>query len=151
MTEQPDSSADAAPEYRNLHGRAWAAAMAAFLAHNVEEVVSDLPAWATAHPVLPWLGWMAPAGLFTAAVGAVTLAVGALALYAMTTAPRWGSWALAAFAVVMLLNAVSHIVLSVMTSTMMPGALTAMVVIVPVFAAVLWAVLRRAQPARSQS
>ncbi len=151
MTEQSDFSADATPEYRTSHGRAWAAAMAAFLVHNVEEIVSDLPGWVAEHPVLPWFGWMAPAGLFTTAVGVLTLAVGALALYAMTTAPRWGGWALVAFAIVMLVNAVSHIVLSVMTSTIMPGALTATVVIVPVFAAVLWAVLRRVRPARSPS
>jgi hypothetical protein len=126
------------------HRRAWAAGIAAFLVHNVEEVASDLPAWAVAHPVLLWLGWMAPAGWFAIAVGVLTLGVGGLALYAMSTAPRWSGWALVAFAVVMLANAASHIVLSVMTSSVMPGVVTAGLVIAPVFAGVLWAVLRRA-------
>ena len=147
MNEQPDSSADAAPECYPSHGRAWAAAMAAFLLHNVEEVASDLPAWVAAHAILPWLGWMAPAGWFTTAVGVLTLAMGGLALYAMSTAPRWSGWALIVFAVLMLMNAASHVALSVMTSSAMPGVVTAAAVNVPVFSAVLWATLRPTHPA----
>src|SRR5690349_16630053 len=36
--------------------RAWMAAAAAFLVHNVEETALDLPGWSLAHPVLPWFG-----------------------------------------------------------------------------------------------
>lgn len=125
------------------HGRTWAAAMAAFIAHNVEESVLNLPAWVEAHPVLPWLGWMAPAGTFATAVGVLTAAVGGVAIYAMATGPRWSRWALIVFAVVMLLNAVSHVALSLIASSAMPGMWTAAFVVAPVFTGVLWAVLRR--------
>ncbi|MDP3740087.1 MAG: HXXEE domain-containing protein [Hyphomonadaceae bacterium] len=146
MTDEQSPSPDAGPAPYSSHGRAWAAAMAAFLIHSVEEVALNLPAWVGAHPVLPWLGWMAPAGMFATVVGVLTAVVGGLAIYAMATAPRWSRRVLIVFAAVMLGNAASHIVLSAMTSSLMPGVATAGLVVVPVFAGVLWAVLRRAQP-----
>jgi hypothetical protein len=140
--EQPALSAPSGSP-APAHGRAWAAAMGAFLIHNVEEVTLDLPRWTEAHPVLPWLNWMAPTGLFPVTVGVLTAAMGGLALYAMAMAPRWGRLALGAFSIVMLTNAASHIALSVWTSSLMPGAVTAAGVVAPIFAGVLWAVLRR--------
>lgn len=116
--------------------------MAAFLAHNVEEVALDLPAWRTSHQQFAWLGWMETPGLFATAVGVLSLAVGAIALYAMSTAPRWSRAALAVFATIMLVNAASHILLSIMTQSLMPGAVTAAVLIVPIFTGVLWAIRR---------
>jgi hypothetical protein len=125
------------------HGRAWATAMTAFLVHNVEEVIGDLPSWAASQSLLPWLGWMAGSGPFVISVGVLTLAVGGIALFAMTTAPRWSRAALVVFAVVMLGNAAGHIALSLWTSTLMPGAVTAAIVVAPVFVGVLLAAPKR--------
>lgn len=124
--------------------RAWMAAAAAFLVHNVEEVVLDLPVWSAAHPILPWLNWMEQPGAFPLAVGVLSLAVGSGAIYAIATGPSWSGWALACFAIVILINAASHVALSVMTSSLMPGVFTAGLVITPVMLGVLWAMKRRA-------
>lgn len=124
------------------HRRAWAAAMVAFLAHNAEEVALDLPAWSESHTIIPWLGWMGPPGAFTIAIGLISLAVGAVALYAIATGPRWSRLALEIIAIVMLVNAATHVTLSVVTSTLMPGVVTAALVVAPVMTGVLWAVRR---------
>ena len=129
------------------HGRAWAAAMTAFLVHNVEEVAGDLPSWAASHSLLPRLGWMAGSGRFVVSIGVLTLTVGAIALFAMTTAPRWSRAVLVVFAVVMLVNAASHVALSLWSSSLMPGTVTAAIIVAPVFVGVLLAVLRRRSPA----
>ncbi len=81
----------------------------------------DLPHGLQRTRVLPWLnGWPRPASLLAAI--ASRLVVGALALYARAaTGPAWSRWALGALSVVMLANAASHIVLSAMTASLMPG------------------------------
>lgn len=124
--------------------RAWMAAVSAFLVHNIEEIVLDLPRWSAAHPALPWLAWMEQPGAFTLAVGVLSLAVGLCAIYAIATGPSWSGRALAIFSSIMLLNAASHVALSVMTSSPMPGVVTALLVITPVMLGVLWAIRRRA-------
>lgn len=114
------------------------AAAAAALAHNAEESMLGLPSWVSAHPVLPWLGWMAAPGVFDIGVAVVSLLVGVLALYAIATGPSWSRLALRILAVVMLANAASHIVLSIGTGSLMPGCVTAIVVLAPVMVGVLW-------------
>lgn len=125
--------------------RAWMAAAAAFLIHNVEETTLDLPGWSVAHPVLTWFGWMEQPGLFSIAVGIMSLAVGCGAIYAIATGPSWSGWVLHLFAFVMLLNALGHISISLMTSSLMPGVITAVLVILPVMAGVFWVTRDRAR------
>lgn len=120
------------------HRRAWTAAAAAVLVHNAEESFLGLPGWVIAHPVLPWLDWMASPGAFDVGVAVVSLAVGLLALYAIATGPTWSRFALRALAVVMLINAASHVGLSLVTASVMPGSVTALFLLMPVMAAVLW-------------
>lgn len=126
------------------HRRAWIVSTAAFVIHNVEEAALGLPAWIRAHPVLPWLDWMAPEGAFHYTLGIVSLGVCTLALHAIFTGPTWSPLALQIFAIVMLLNAASHIALSAITASVMPGATTAALVILPVMAGVLHAVRQHA-------
>lgn len=125
------------------HRRAWMAAAAAFLVHNIEETVLDLPGWSAAHQAAPWLAWMEQPGAFTIAVGVLSLTVGLCAIYAIATGPSWSGWALAILAIIMLLNVASHIALSIMTSSLMPGVFTAVLVITPVMFGLLWAMRRR--------
>ena len=120
------------------HRRAWTAAAAAVLTHNAEESVYDLPGWAATHPVLPWLDWMASPGAFDIGVAVVSLAVGMLALYAIATGPSWSRLALRVLALVMLINAASHVGLSLATASVMPGSVTALFLLMPVMAVVLW-------------
>lgn len=120
------------------HRRAWTAAAAAVLAHNAEESLLGLPGWVSAHPALPWLDWMAWPGAFDIGVAIVSLLVGVLALYAIATGPTWSRLALRVLAFVMLINAASHVGLSLMTASVMPGAVTALFVLAPVMGIVLW-------------
>ena len=71
------------------HRRAWIAATAAFLAHNVEEAALDLAAWTETQRSFPWLGWMGPPGVFDSALAIISLAVCVLAIYAIATGPGW--------------------------------------------------------------
>ncbi len=124
------------------HRRAWMAWIAALLAHNAEEVASDLPAWSERQTIIPWLGWMGPPGAFTAAVAIVSLVAGGVALYAIATGPRWSSAVLGILAIIMLVNAATHFALSVATGTLMPGVVTAALIVAPVMAGILWAIRR---------
>lgn len=124
------------------HRRAWMAWIAAFLAHNAEEVASDLPAWSERQTLIPWLGWMGPPGAFTAAVTILSLVAGAVTLYAIATGPRWSGLVLGILAIIMLVNAATHIALSVATGTLMPGVATAALVVAPMMAGILWAMRR---------
>lgn len=124
--------------------RAWTATATAFLLHNVEEVVLNLPDWSASHPAPPWFSWMQQPGVFAIAVGALSLAVGCCAIYAIATGPSWSRWGLTLLATVMLLNAASHVGLSIMTSTLMPGVITATLVVAPAMLGAIWAAWRRA-------
>lgn len=63
----------------------------------------------------------------------------AFALWCQFRPHRWQAPMLRLFALVMLLNAGSHLALSLITASIMPGLVTALLVIVPVFG---WIVLR---------
>lgn len=112
--------------------RFWAAALALGL-HNAEEIALDLPGWASSHPELVTLTWSANSAAFT--ITAVLL-VGAAVLFALGAQlrpQRWMSSALRLFAIIMLVNAASHLALSIWTGSVMPGTWTAGLVVLPVF------------------
>lgn len=116
----------------SLARRAGAAALALFV-HNSDEILGDLPGWAAARPELGWMAraqaghWFVPT-----AIGLVVLAAG-LALWAFMAPARWMETALRLFAWVMLFNAATHLALGLMTASVMPGLISAMLVLVHVF------------------
>jgi hypothetical protein len=122
-----------------LAARAWAAALALSI-HNAEEIALGLPGWAEAHPQTAGFNWSAGSNafMFTAVLlmGAAFLS----ALMAQLSPRRWmGAW-LKVVAVVMLVNAASHLALSVYTGSLMPGVVSAFLVLLPVFG---WIALAR--------
>lgn len=114
--------------------RFWVAAFALAL-HNAEEVWRDLPAWADAHPATAAFNWSSDSGAFATIAGLIVFAVVGLALAAQFRPAPWMAPLLRALSIVMLLNAASHIGLSLYTGSLMPGVITAVFVLVPVF---LW-------------
>ncbi len=114
----------------------------AFLAHNAEEALLDLPVWSAAHSPARWTSWGEHPGRFEIAVGALSLVVIALAIWVTTRKPAWSKPALQVFAVIMLVNVVTHISLSVMTGSAMPGLTTALIVIAPMMTGILWLLAR---------
>lgn len=121
----------------------WAAATAAFLIHNAEEVIFGLPAWANAHPTAGWVATMMPEQRFVPAVIGLSIVVLALAVLGTWRPAPWSRQVLRFFAVVMLLNAASHVGLSLWTASIMPGLWTALILLLPVLG---WIAIR--PPAR---
>ncbi|HJE57134.1 MAG TPA: HXXEE domain-containing protein [Nocardiopsis listeri] len=103
----------------------WWLTVAVFALHNAEEYLRDLPAWALVH---------APAGIASAhggqagfGIAAALLTVAALVVAGQATVarPGWSTEVLVCFAFVLILNAGSHLAFSALTGTLMPGVLTA--------------------------
>ncbi len=110
----------------------------AFALHNAEELLLDLPLWVASRPQLGVIaalqggGWFAPAAL-ALSIGAVLFA-----LIAARFPHPWMGFLLRIAAVLMLANSLSHLVFSIVTASLMPGTLTALVVVAPVS---LWLLL----------
>ncbi len=121
----------------SLPARAWVFALA-FALHNAEELLLDLPLWVASRPQLGVLaalqggGWFAPAAL-ALSIGAVLLA-----LIAARFPQRWMEFLLRIAAVLMLANSLSHLAFSILAESLMPGTLTALLVVAPVS---LWLLL----------
>lgn len=120
---------------RPLAAQAWAAA-AALALHNAEEVLGGLPAWGRAYPRYSLAIWSDRTFAVLATV--LVLAAGCFALWCQCSTNRWQNRVLGLFTVVMLFNVASHLALSVMTASRMPGLLTALSVNLPVFGCIVW-------------
>ena len=116
--------------------RLWLPVLALFSLHNIEEIGLDLPAWGRAHGfVLPTTA-LDRTG-FALLIAGLTLAVIALA-YALRASARFTRLALLGFLGAMALNFVQHIALSLVTTSVQPGVISA-VLLMPVFG---WLFLR---------
>lgn len=120
---------------RNLWS--WVALISALGLHNAEEWIRDLPTWSAASTiVLEFLAADVHRG-FGLALALVTLvpAIGAIVIRraAPMTEPMW----LAILAWVLIVNALWHVVLSLVTWTLMPGVVTAIALLLPVSVHVL--------------
>lgn len=102
----------------------WFVTVALFAVHNAEEYLRDLPAWAGEHAP-PWIAaaHSGQAG-FGLAVGLLTLAALVVAVVAAVLRPAWSTEVLVCFAFVLLVNAASHLALSVLSLSPMPGVFT---------------------------
>ena len=114
----------AAVPQRPLAGLWWLT-VAVFALHNAEEYLRDLPAWADAHAPA-WIasvhGDQVGNGI---AVAVLTGAALILAVVALSARPAWSSEVLVCFAFVLIVNAVSHLAMSALSRTLMPGVVTA--------------------------
>lgn len=102
-----------------------------------EEVLLGLPAWGRARPDYAMAIW-SDTGFALVAILLVLAAI-LFALWCQRRPHRWQASILRLFALVMLLNTASHLALSLVTRSLMPGLVTALLVVLPVF---LWVLLR---------
>ncbi|HEY6739713.1 MAG TPA: HXXEE domain-containing protein [Actinopolymorphaceae bacterium] len=84
------------------------------------------------HPWFPLRALHGDQTTFTLALGLVTLAVVVLAAVAVGLRPRWSAEVLVCLGCALLLNAASHLMLSLVSWSLMPGAITSAVVLLPV-------------------
>lgn len=110
----------------------WSAAFAAFTLHNIEELWFDLPRWSMQQPSLMWMAAIMPPQRFVHSIIVLSCLVILLATVSAWLSRKVRIMLLRLFAWIMVLNALSHMVLSGLTRSLMPGVLTAVVVILPV-------------------
>lgn len=120
--------------------RYWISAIIIFALHNAEEVFRGLPDWAVEHPQFPTT---LSTTSFTWATILLTLGVGVTAYILTQKSPQWSKTFLVGFCIVMIVNMLSHITFSLLTQTLMPGVITAVVLVIPVYGWLIYQVLNR--------
>lgn len=117
----------------------WSTAFIAFSLHNVEELWLGLPYWNAQQPSLRWMAVIMPPRRFVLSVFILTGLVGLIAVIATWLSQKVSIIILHIFAWIMLLNAASHVMLSGLTQSLMPGSVTAVCILFPVMT---WIVLQ---------
>lgn len=125
------------PHTRRPAAALWLVTLAALTVHNAEEAALGLNRWLTTRPWFPPQASHLNDGQFTAALVIVTVAVGLIAVVSVFLPPRWGIEALTAVAYALIVNAISHIVMSFVSWDPMPGMFTSVLVLLPVSILVL--------------
>lgn len=109
----------------------WIAAAGAVALHNVEEWLLDMTGWIAGKGWHPGHTLHGDQGRFAVALAIVTVAVLALSLVATITKPTWSAATLVYVAYALVINGVSHLVLSVLAGEVMPGVITGVAVLIP--------------------
>lgn len=109
----------------------WVAAVAALALHNAEEWLLDLTGWIADHPWLPGRSLHGDQAQFALALLIVTAIVLVIAVIAVVAKPKWSAEVLVCVAYALIINAVSHLVVSAASWSLMPGAITGTLVLLP--------------------
>ncbi|MEU3273066.1 HXXEE domain-containing protein [Saccharomonospora sp. NPDC006951] len=115
----------------------WLAMAGAVVLHNVEEWLLDMTGWIAAHPWLPGRAWHGDREEFAVVLAIVTAAVLAIAAAAVAIRPGWSAEVLACVAYALMVNGASHVVLSLLSWSPMPGVFSGIVVLAPLGALVV--------------
>lgn len=110
----------------------WCVLVLALAVHNLEEVALDLPRWAADHPFLPSAVLHGDQAQFGLAVLIVTSVVAVIGGIAIVRRPAWSGEVLSCLAHVLLINATSHIAVSAVSWSVMPGLVTGVVLLLPI-------------------
>ena len=109
----------------------WVGVAAAVALHNAEEWLLGMTGWIAEHPWLPGASLHGDQDQFALVLALVTAAVLALTVTALTRRPRWSAEVLACAAYVLMANGISHLVLSLLSWSPMPGVLSGTAVLLP--------------------
>lgn len=112
-------------------GVLWALMVSGLALHNAEEWLFGLTGWMADHPWLPGRSLHGDQAQFAMALTMVTAAVLIIALIAVATRARWSEGVLVSVAYALMINAGSHVVLSVVSWSLMPGTLSGALVLLP--------------------
>ncbi|HLR95609.1 MAG TPA: HXXEE domain-containing protein [Jiangellaceae bacterium] len=110
----------------------WAMTVAALAVHNVEEWLLDMTGWIAGHPWLPGGSLHGDPDQFALGLVIVTAVVFVLASVALVVKPAWSAEVLVCVAYALMINTASHAVLSMASWSLMPGAITGALVLLPV-------------------
>lgn len=124
------STEHAEPSRRRL-GLLWGLTVAALALHNMEESLLGLNGWMAEHAWFPGRALHGDDAQLTLALAIVTAAVFLLAVFAVVRRPAWSAEVLACVAYALAINAIGHLVLSVVSMSFMPGVFTGTFVLLP--------------------
>lgn len=109
----------------------WAAAIIALALHNAEEWLLGMTDWVAAHPWLPGQFLHGDQRQFGLALVIVTAAVLAIGVIAVTTRAKWSAETLVCVAYALIINAGSHLVISAVSWSLMPGVISGVLILLP--------------------
>ena len=109
----------------------WTLAVGALVLHNAEELLFGLTGWIAEHPWMPGRALHGDQAQFAIALAIVTAAVLAIAIVAVTTRAGWSTGALLSVAWALIINAGSHLMMSAMSWSLMPGTVSGALVLLP--------------------
>lgn len=109
----------------------WAAAVGALAVHNAEEWFFGLTGWIAKHPWMPGRFLHGDQAQFGIALLIVTAAVFAIAVIAVASKAKWSADTLTCVAYALIINAGSHIAISVASWSLMPGVISSVIVLLP--------------------
>lgn len=113
----------------------WIIFLLVFTLHNTEEVIYRLPAWADAYMPLPpfFSQWS-----FTLTAVLLTVAAALTGYVLVRRKASQNIATLRLFCIIMVINALSHLGLCIVTGTLMPGIVTSVTLLLPVYLWVLY-------------
>lgn len=136
LAEAASGKAAARPDRRRL-AMLWMATAGAVVVHNAEEQLFGLTGWIADHPWLPGRGLHGDAAQFGLVLAIVTAAVLAIAITAVVARPLWSAEVLTCVAYALMVNGASHALLSLLSWSVMPGALSGVAVLLPLGAFII--------------
>ncbi len=109
----------------------WALAVGALALHNAEELLLGLTGWIAEHPWMPGRALHGDQAQFAISLAIVTAAVLAIAVVAVTTRAEWSAGALVGVAWALIINAGSHLLMTTVSWSLMPGTVSGALVLLP--------------------
>ncbi|MEE6282385.1 HXXEE domain-containing protein [Georgenia sp. MJ170] len=124
------------PHQRRL-AALWSAAVGALALHNTEEWLLDMTGWIADHPWLPGRSLHGDQAQYAVALIIITVAALVTAVVAVTARADWSAEVLVCVAYALMINAASHLVVSVASWSLMPGAISGTLVLLPLGLAIV--------------
>lgn len=109
----------------------WVATALVVMVHNTEEWLFDMTGWIADQPWLPGRSLHGDQAEFALVLAIVTAAVASIAVTAIVARPGWSAEVLSCVAYALMANAASHLVMSLLTWSPMPGVVSAIAVLLP--------------------
>lgn len=131
MAQLMDSASTEVPTHGRRLAALWAATVSALALHNAEEWLLGLTGWIVEHPWMPGKPLHGDQAQYGLALALVTVVVLTIAVIAVVSKARWSAEVLACVAYALMINAGSHLVISVASWSLMPGAISGALVLLP--------------------
>ncbi|MDM7851275.1 HXXEE domain-containing protein [Pseudochrobactrum kiredjianiae] len=121
----------------------WGVAFIAFALHNFEELWCGLPYWSARQSSSTWMAAIMPPQRFVVSIAILTVLIMLIAVVSIWLSEKSSIIILRIFAWTMMLNATSHVIISGLTQSLMPGVVTAVCILFPVMALIILQIRHR--------